>query len=146
MEIELEKYFKGDDLLMAEAIRKEDVKAIGDLSEKVDINGKFKEGLTFLLFAMSEGKFKSGQALLDHGADPLLINSSECAAEYAAGGEKTDWLKLFPFPACANRATGATNNRNAMTFFIVENSILMNNFYENKSHTLFPEKLCQMTH
>ena len=72
-EIELEKYFKGDDLLMAEAIRKEDVKAIGDLSEKVDINGKFKEGLTFLLFAMSEGKFKSGQALLDHGADPLLV-------------------------------------------------------------------------
>jgi uncharacterized protein len=64
------KFFKGDQLALANAVEKEDIAAIERLAKSVDLNRPGNEDMTLLYFAMLERKYQAIATLIKLGANP----------------------------------------------------------------------------
>lgn len=70
---EPKRYFQGDAIKLAEAIRREDVVSIPILAKGLDLNAAHRDGMTFLFYAMNCNKPKAIGPLILAGADPFQV-------------------------------------------------------------------------
>ena len=90
-------YFTGERAVeLQRAISREELSAIdGAVARGADVNAVGRDGITPLTFAMSEGRKRSFQKLLELGANPNVVYSqADSAVHLAAVASDPDWLTL----------------------------------------------------